>query len=263
MNNHKEVNQEEKLHFVKLELSRKQVDFDHPKKNEKNGKDYVRILAPMGGVFFYPKESLKSSEDNPNKVFFYRPEGTEFTIYYSNRRKDVPDDAPNELKYENFQKTVKIEDLKEMYEIELQEFVQKNRDAFVNMMVPTSWGRAFVSREQEYISISIPFPEGDTSKYYSFIIPAERFRESEREEGMSYFGFPKYKKDSEESFLVEIRHDEKNPDGSYEQISKRITSKELKEAVDRAVDMYEKQQKEQQSEQQTEQDIQRKRKHGR
>ena len=41
--------QEKKPNFIRLEFSKKQVDFDHPKHNENNGKDYVRILAPERG----------------------------------------------------------------------------------------------------------------------------------------------------------------------------------------------------------------------
>lgn len=230
---------EKKLKFVTIELSRKQVDFAHPKTSEKNGKDYVRVIAPGGGTFFYPAESLKDKKDNPNRVYFSRPEGTEITVYYSRRREGVPDDAPNKEKYDNTSRIVKIEDLKEMYIAERQAFMEKKnaeRNLFVNMTVPTSWGRAFEGKDgRNYVSISVPINEGEENKYYSFIISEDRFRTSDKEQGMSYFGFPKYYKDDEnELYTIQLKRSERQEDGSYENVVKTINSEELKEAVDTA-----------------------------
>lgn len=229
----------EQLKFVTIELSKKQIDLAHPKTNEKNGKDYVRVFAPERGTFFYPVESLKDKKDNPNRVYFSRPEGAEITVYYSHRKEGIPDDAPNKEKYENTSRIVKIEDLKRMYTAERQAFIDKKneeRDLFVNMTVPTSWGKAFEGKDgRNYVSISVPVKEGEENRYYSFVISADRFRTSDKEEGMSYFGFPKHFKDNEiEPYTIQLKRSVKQEDGSYKDIVKTISSEDLKEAVDAA-----------------------------
>ncbi len=110
------------------------------------------------------------------------------------------------------------------------------RNLFVNMTVPTSWGRAFEGKDgRNYVSISVPINEGEENKYYSFIISADRFRTSDKEQGMSYFGFPKYYKDDEnELYTIQLKRSERQEDGSYENVVKTINSEELKEAVDTA-----------------------------
>lgn len=69
---------EEKLKFVTVELSKKQVDMSHLYHSQNTDKDYARVMAPENGTFFYPTESIKVKKDNPERVYFTRPEGTEF-----------------------------------------------------------------------------------------------------------------------------------------------------------------------------------------
>lgn len=232
--------------YVTIDLSKKQVDYDSARVNEKNGKEYVRVFAPGGGVFFYPLASLKENKDNENRVHFTRPTGTELTISYSERNPNVPDDAPASEKYTNTSKVVKIEDLREMYQEERKFFAERQKEErenspFVNVSVPTEWGREFVRKadenhpeEQKFVSISVPIKEGDKSQYYSFVIPAESFKASTKEEGQSYFGFPRKKMDSEENYIVTLKRSEKQPDGTYQNISKEISSEDLIAAIKRA-----------------------------
>ena len=106
----------ENINFVTIDLSRKQVNTENPVHNDKTGKDYARVFAPGNGTFLYPLSSIKVRSDNPERVYFSRPEGTEIQVQYSRRKENVPDSAPNEEKYENFTKTWKIEELKSAYE---------------------------------------------------------------------------------------------------------------------------------------------------
>lgn len=229
------MDKQENLKFVTIELSKKQVDTEHPYPNSKNGKTYFRVFAPEGGVFFYPAESLKVKKDNKDRVFFTRPEGTELQVQYSKRIAGVLDDAPNEDKYENTTKIIKIEDLKQMYEDERKAYAE--RTGFVNMTVPTEWGDHFVSGDKRFVSISIPIPtqSNPNGEYYSFILPEERFKASSREDGMSYFGFPKKKKDDEnEDYMISLKGNRKQEDGSYQDVFMDLPSLKLKEYVDAA-----------------------------
>lgn len=223
----------EKMTFVTVELSKKQVDMKHVHHNENNGKDYLRIYAPGGGVLFYPAESIKVKDEK--RVYFSRPLGTELQLSYSDRIPNVPDTAPDEEKYNKYTRTVKIEDLKEMYEEERRAYAESV--GFHNMTVPTKWGHGFTSNDKEYVSVSIPIREGERDVYYSFIVPAEKFKESTREEGMSYFGFPKKnKEDSTKDYMVELRTSEKNEEDEYVERSIQVSSLQLKQYVDAAVD---------------------------
>lgn len=226
----------EKIVYVTIELSRKQVDMEHIHINEKNKKKYLRIFAPGGGILFYPAESIKVKKEDEKRVYFTRPEGTELQVSYSERIPNVPDSAPDSEKYNQFTKTVKIEDLKAMYEEERRVFLENT--GFYNMTVPTSWGRKFSSNGREYVSVSIPIREnGSGDVYYSFILPAEKFMESKKEEGMSYFGFPKKKKDEpEKDFMIELRTSVKSQvSDEYEDWSIDVSSMQLKQHVDAAL----------------------------
>ena len=216
--------------FVTIELSRKQVDVSNLVHNDKTDKDYARVFAPGGGSYLYPVDSIKVKSDNPERVYFSRPEGTEIQVQYGHRIEGVPDDAPNEEKWENETRTWKIEDLKAAYDKERREFAEKN-SAFVNMTVPSEWGTHISNDKGEFVSISIPIEK----VYYSFIVPADRFNASDREEGMSYFGFPKNKKDSEEPYTITLRSNAKDEAGNFTNEEKVITSLELKKYVDEAV----------------------------
>ena len=186
---------EEKLKFVTVELSKKQVNMSHLYHSQTTDKDYARIMAPQNGIFFYPTESIKVKKDNPERVYFTRPEGTEIEVHYSRRKEDVPDSAPNDEKYEHYTRTWKIEDLKAAYDEQKKEYADNH--GFYNYTVPTSWGKTFSSGGKDYISISVPVPveDSDQDKWCSLVIGADRFKKSERDEGMSYFGFPKKKLD--------------------------------------------------------------------
>lgn len=225
--------------FVTIDLSKKQVDMEHPYKNEKNGKDYLRIYAPGGGVIFYPADSIKINPQDENKVFFSRPVGAELQINYSERKPDVPDDAPAEEKYTQYSKTVRIEDLKEMYEEERKAYLEQKKDTFVNMEIPTEWAKPFDGKDGvKYVSISVPIKENDERNYYNFVIPADSFRESTREKDMSYFGFPRKKKDTEEDYTVTLKRSVRQDDGSYADVTKEISSAELAEHMEAAKRNY-------------------------
>lgn len=224
----------ENITFVTIDLNRKQVNTDNPVHNDKTGKDYARVFAPGNGTFLYPLSSIKVRSDNPERVYFSRPEGTEIQVQYSRRKENVPDSAPNEEKYENFTKTWKIEELKSAYEEERRIYAENH--GFVNCTVPTAWGKEFVSGDKKFVSISVPVPEKDSDKdlWCSFILPEDRFKPSEKNEGMSYFGFPKKKKDTPEDYMVKLRYSV-SVDGEYQDREMEISSVQLKEYLDKAV----------------------------
>lgn len=232
---------EEKLKFVTIELSRKQVDMEHTTISKTNNKAYVRVYAPAGGVlaggvFFYPRDSIKTKKDDEDRLYFVRPEGTELTVYYSSRV-EMPE-TPEE-KYHSFTKTIKIEDLKAMYEEERQAFIEKKnaeRESksadWVSFTVPTSWGSSFSSEKGSFVSVSIPV----NGSYYSFIVQQERFKESSKAEGMSYFSFPRVKRDDPDTaYEVQLKKSERQSDGSYKDTAITMSSEELKEHVDAAL----------------------------
>lgn len=231
--------EKDKQKFITIELSKKQIDMAHPTVNGKNGKTYVRVFAPGGGVFFYPAESIKTKENDENRVFFMRPEGTELTVHFSSRIEGVPDNAPNDQKYNNYTKTIRIEDMKEMYEEERRAFAEKKQEErengtseFVSMTVPTSWGSPFHTEKGDFVSLSIPI----NGTWYSFVLQQERFKESTRQEGMSYFSFPRKLKDNpDKDYMVHLKRSERLQDGTYEEHTTEISSTLLKEHVDVAV----------------------------
>ena len=230
------------MNFVTVELSRKQIA-DKPVYNEKMKKNYSRIFAPEGGIIFYPTESLKVKDDNPDVVFFTRPEGTIINVNYSELVEGAPENAPDEEKYKHTTKPIKIEDLKEMFEESRRAYLENN--GFVNMMVPTEWANHFRSENGvDLVSISIPIKENDKDVYYSFILPEERFKKSEKVEGMSYFGFPKKFRGSEEmegepvDYIVALKTSVLQEDLTYKDEFKEVTSKQLKEYVDAALERY-------------------------
>lgn len=226
---------EEKLKFVTVELSKKQVNMSHLYHSQTTDKDYARVMAPQNGIFFYPTESIKVKKDNPERVYFTRPEGTEIEVHYSRRKEDVPDSAPNDEKYEHYTRTWKIEDLKAAYDEQKKEYADNH--GFYNYTVPTSWGKTFSSGGKDYISISVPVPveDSDQDKWCSLVIGADRFKKSERDEGMSYFGFPKKKLDTTEDYMVELRYGEKQVDGTYSDKKMYLSSYALKECIENAV----------------------------
>lgn len=219
----------ERTTFVTIELNKKQVLTDNLVYNEKTAKDYARVIAPGGGNFLYPLESIKVKAAEPDRVYFSRPEGTEINVSY--RNPETPEDAPKEEKY--YTKTWKIEDLKEAYEAEKRAYAETH--GFVNMEVPTNWGRHFQSEKGNFVSISIPIAENGNDTYYSFVVAADKFRESTKNAGMSYFGFPKKKMDTAEDYMVNLKTSIKTEDG-YVDSFKLISSQDLKAYVDKAIE---------------------------
>lgn len=229
---------EEKLEFVTISLSKKQINMD-PIHNEKNGKDYLRIIAPNGGTIFYPASGIKIDPKNENRVFFSRPKGTEITICYGVKNEETG-------KWDNKNHVVTIEDLKEMYAEEIQSLIEQHQieqqngtSTFVDFAVPTSWGREFEGKTdaKHYVSISVPIKEDDnTRNYYSFVLPADRFKPSQKQEGMSYFGFPRMQKDNpDQDYTIIMKRSALGGDGKYSEVERRVTSTELKGYVDDAM----------------------------
>lgn len=134
----------ENITFVTIDLNRKQVNTDNPVHNDKTGKDYARVFAPGNGTFLYSLSSIKVRSDNPERVYFSRPEGTEIQVQYSRRKENVPDSAPNEEKYENFTKTWKIEELKSAYEEERRIYAENH--GFVNLYGADCMGKRICVR---------------------------------------------------------------------------------------------------------------------
>lgn len=227
------------VEFVTINLSKKQVDMAHPHFNEKTEKDYLRIYAPGGGVLFYPADSIKIDPKDENRVYFSRPKGTELQINYSQRKPNVLDDAPASEKYDQYSKTVRIEDLKEMYEEERKTYLAEKQEAFVNMEIPTEWGKPFAGKDGvNYVSVSVPIKENDERHYYNFVLPADSFRASTREKDMSYFGFPRKKKDTEEDYTVTLKRSVRQDDDTYKDVVIEISSTELAEHMEAAKRNY-------------------------
>lgn len=231
---------EQEKKFVEIEVSRKMIDMDHPVHNEKNDKDYVRIIGPEGSNFLYPSHGLHVRKDDENKITFTRPEGTEIQLRYNKRVDGVPDDAPNNEKWETVTKTVTIEDLKEMYAADRQAFRDQmqgqNEEAskYVNMTVPSDWGYKFPSKDgKEMVSVSISIRRDNENTYWSFVMPADRFKESTKEEGMSYFGFPR-KNPEGNDFMIHLKSSVKQENGEYKDVFMDVTSEDLKKYVDDA-----------------------------
>lgn len=227
------------VEFVTIDLSRKQVDMEHSHKSETNGKIYLRVFAPGGGVIFRPADSIKINPEDESRVYFKLPVGAELQINYSKRNPDASDDAPAEEKYIQYSKTVRIEDLKEMYAEERRAYLEQKQDTFVNMEIPTEWAKPFDGKDGvKYVSISVPIKENDERHYYNFVISADSFRESTREKDMSYFGFPRKKKDTDEDYTVTLKRSVRQEDNSYVDVVKEISSTELAEHMEAAKRNY-------------------------
>lgn len=112
----------------------------------------------------------------------------------------------------------------------------EEKSQFVNMTLPTDWGKKIVSNGRKFVSVRIPVKEEDEKfSYYSFIVPEEKLHKSEKQEGMSYFGFPRKVKDNEEQdFMVTLRTSIKQEDGSYKNEDREVSSSQLKEYVEAA-----------------------------
>lgn len=224
--------------FATVVMSRKQVITEKPYHSEKTGKDYARVITPDGGSFLYPMDSLKVADNDPERVFFSRPVGTEIPVTFGVRNENVPDDAPNSEKFKNITKMVKVEDLKAMYEEARLQFAEENSQ-FVNMMVPLDWGKHFSGKDgTPYVAVSVLIPEENgKGNYWNFVLPEKQFLVSKKDNKMAYFGFPRMKKDApEQMYEIEVRRQEKNTDGSYQTLTRKVSPFELKGYVEAAVE---------------------------
>jgi hypothetical protein len=121
---------------------------------------------------------------------------------------------------------------------------------FVNMTVPTEWGREFTGKDgKEYVNVSVPLPVFDSNgnvvknekgydvtRYCSFIVAKDNFRQSSRDEGMSYFGlFKRQKDDAQKPYEVKLTYSVLNEDGKYTENVMYMESEKLKTYVDDAV----------------------------
>ena len=231
--------------YVTIDLSKKQVDFEHPHHNDKNGKDYVRILAPDSSVFFYPKDSLKENEEDHNRVYFMRPVGTEIKLRSSERIPDAPDNnIPEVMKYITKERVVKIEDLYEMYKANSEAYRAKRQEQnslYKKMSVPEDWTRKFNAKNGvEYVSVSIPVKEQEGgANYYEFIVASEHFKVDKEHNG--HFSFPTKQKDNPDAdYLVTLRRSVRVDEGIYENVEKQISSLQLKNAIEAAKNVPEK-----------------------
>ncbi len=223
--------------FATVEMSRKQVITEKPYHSEKTGKDYARVITPDGGSFLYPMDSLKIQDNDPERVFFSRPVGTEISVTFGVRNENVPDDAPNREKFKNITKMVKVEDLQAMYEEARMQFAEENSQ-FVNMTVPLDWGKHFNGKDgTPYVAVSVLIPEESGGHYWNFILPEKQFLVSKKDSSMAYFGFPRMKKEfPDQMYEIELRRQAKNIDGSYQKFTRRVSPFELKGYVDAAVE---------------------------
>ena len=224
--------------FATVEMSRKQVITEKPYHSEKTGKDYARVITPDGGSFLYPMDSLKVQDNDPERVFFSRPVGTEIPVTVGVRNENVPDDAPNSEKFKNITKMVKVEDLQAMYEDARMQFAEENSQ-FVNMTVPLDWGKHFSGKDgTPYVAVSVLIPEENgKGHYWNFILPEKQFLVSKKDSSMAYFGFPRMKKEiPDQMYEIELRRQEKNTDGSYQKLTRTVSPFELKGYVDAAVE---------------------------
>lgn len=222
--------------FVRIDITERQFittkkDSDEPLYVSKNGVEFGKIICPEGGAIWYPVKNMfvydnktaQSRDGQTLKLYhFDQPSGTEFEVHYSNGAGK-----------EETVKTVTIDDLQEIFQQAKREFAQEH-STFVNMEVPSSWDRT--PNDEQYARISIPIERDGNKKYYTFLLNREKnWHESQKHEGYCYFGFPRNKQDSDEPWMVNLRGDEKQEDGSYTHPEINISSADLKTFVDAAV----------------------------
>jgi hypothetical protein len=85
----------ESKEFVSITISKSQIVGDF----EKDGKKSVVILAPNGYTFPRPKDQVKQSQSNNEKMYFSIPADWEVEMRKNIRVDGVPDDAPVEEKF--------------------------------------------------------------------------------------------------------------------------------------------------------------------
>lgn len=233
-----------KMEFVTIELSRKQMDTEHPVKNAKNGKEYLRIYAPGGGAFLYPKESLKTRDDNNSKVCFSRPKGTEIQVRFSEKNEGVPDDAPAEDRYSHYTRMIKIEDLKDMYQAARQAFLDSRADQpaeTVHTEMSEKLIKYFNSKAgKELAEVLVPtFASIDDKQaaFYKIIVPAEKVKPAERD---GFVQLEMYKKGTDgNDYTFTAKRSVKDAEtGEYKNIEKKMTSTEIVDAFQESKERY-------------------------
>lgn len=232
------------MEFVVIELSRKQIDIDHPVKNDKNGKEYVRIYAPGGGSFLYPKKSLKTREDSGTKMYFTRPKGTELQLRFSEKIEGVPDNVLAKDKYSHYTRMVKIEELKEMYQEARQAFLDSIKDhpaEVVETNISEKLVRYFKSKAgRELAEVSVPvYVSADDKKatFYKIIVHAEKIKPAD---GDGVVQLEMYKKgiDGNDYTFTAKRSVKDAETGEYKNIEKKITSAEVVDAFRESKERY-------------------------
>lgn len=223
--------------YVTFDLSKKQVITDKPYHSEKNGKDYFRVIAPNGGTFLYPADSLKPKADDPDRYTFMRPVDAEVTIRYSEKIAGVPDDAPNAEKYANHDEKMTFGELYKLYQSSKEEYKAARAEQaaqFMRMEVPEDWGRHFETKEEskELVAISVPIREEDnTVNFYQFVVSAELFRSNEQH--LANFSFPISKKDVPgEDYMVNLQRTVLSEDGSRVTVSRQISTSDLADVIE-------------------------------
>ena len=230
------MNEQNKTEFVRIDITEKQFitkkkDSDEPLYVSKNGFEFGKILCPEGGVIWYPVKNMFVYENKTKQTtdgdtlrmyHFDQPSGTELEIHYSNG-----------VGQNDTVKTVTIDDLKDIFQQARREYAQAN-STFVNMSVPSSWDHT--PDDPAYARISIPIDKDGDKKYYTFLLNREKnWHQSDKQEGYHYFRFPRVTQITGEPWMVNLRGNEKQEDGSYRHPEISISSEELKGYVDAAV----------------------------
>ena len=218
------MSEEEKLKFVTIELSKKQVLTDQGViHSDKTNKDYVRCLIPDGGTFLYPTTSLKVKESDPNVVYFSRPAGTEMQLRYSHLKDGVDakdPNIPNKEKYETRTETVTIEELSERI---------KSKGAFIGIDISKKLVTNFNSHDgREWSAVHVPVYE-DGSKdanFYEIVVDRKRILDSEQENKV-YLSLFVNRPDGTPYVHTANRDVLNTQTGDYDTVSLEMTSEEV------------------------------------
>lgn len=232
----------EEKKMVRIEFSTKQVLSERTMESEKDGHKFVPVMGPCHSTFLCNVDDLKPCEGRDDRVYIEKPEGKKIKLQFYSVNKDIPEGEAGH--FENHSDTWKIEDVKDCLDEEREVLKKIYRDRrekraeesdFANVTVPDEFGKRFTSDKggepKDYVSMTVPIKEGDATNRYSFVIPAEQFRKSEYNEGMSYFGFPKTKQGTDEPYMVTLQRRIQNQDGSWGTISREIPGAELAKSI--------------------------------
>lgn len=230
--------------FVTVSFSEKQILDSFP---GKNGKEYSRILAPNGMTYLHPTEKIRDDQYHEGRKVFFLPEGTEITMSKNVKKPDVPEDAPNSIKYEKIKAVMKVEELKAAYDSARKDFKearQKEWEAENNKFVHLEISEKLVklvpgkneNEGKNFARISIPMEENGSTKFYSFLVNERAVRDSDKD-GKKMVGLLKEKEDGQ-PFVVKMKYSEKQPDGSYKEFSKEMSSVQLEAALKENAQKY-------------------------